>query len=302
MGPVKSKTECPERAHGCPPGPGGQKVPRRRDAGMIRAAPDTGSWRSLGGGVRVSAQPVTTYRDTRYGRMRSRAVGSTRDGVPEVVLVQGMAVADYLLPGLAALGEWTRAHLVELPGFAGSNDPPHPLDVEEYGDAMVAWLDASGLQHVVLMGHSSGTQVAAHAAARQPPAVHSVVLASPTIDPRFRGWVRLFIAWQLDGRREPPGLTESHKPEWKRAGLRRLVHMVRIHLADRLEDVVPQLQVPFLVLHGDQDRVCTERWARSLSERGGNGRFSSMPGAHTFPWADPHAWSEPVRRLAGERS
>jgi hypothetical protein len=133
----------------------------------------------------VSAEPVTTYRDTPFGRMRSRALGSPQHDVPEVVLVQGVAVADYLLPGLAALG---------------------------------------------------------------------VVLASPTIDPRYRGWGRLFVAWQLDGRREPPGLTESHKPEWKRAGPRRLLHVVRIHLADRLEDVVPQILVPVLVLHGDQDR------------------------------------------------
>jgi pimeloyl-ACP methyl ester carboxylesterase len=194
----------------------------------------------------MTAEPVTTCRDTPFGQMRSRSVGSPRDGVPEVVLVQGMAVADYLLPGLAALGEGTRAHLVELPGVAGSGDPPRPLDVVEYGDAVAAWLDDAGLDQVVLMGHSSGTQVAARAAARRPTAVRAVVLASPTIDPRFRGWVRLFIAWRRDGRCESPGLTESHKPEWKRAGLRRLVHVVRIHLADRLEDVIPQLRVPVL--------------------------------------------------------
>jgi pimeloyl-ACP methyl ester carboxylesterase len=250
----------------------------------------------------VSADLVTTYRETPFGRMRCRSLGSPRDGVPEVVLVQGMAVADYLLPGLTALGEWTRAHLVELPGFSGSGDPPHPLDVVEYGDAVAAWLDDADLDRVMLMGHSSGTQVAARAAARHPPAVHAVVLASPTIDPRYRGWVRLFIAWQLDGRREPPGLTESHKPEWKRAGIRRLVHVVRIHLADHLEDVVPQLRVPVLVLHGDHDRVCTERWARSLCESARDGRFASMPGAHTFPWAHPHAWSGPIRDLAGDIS
>jgi pimeloyl-ACP methyl ester carboxylesterase len=200
----------------------------------------------------VSEVAVTTHRDTPFGRMRSRAVGSPRDGVPEVVLVRGMAVAEYLLPGLTALGEWTRAHLVELPGFAGSGDPPHPLDVLGYGDAVAGWLEVATLDRVVLMGHSSGTQVAARAATRVPPAVRGLVSASPTIDPRFRGWVRLLIAWHLDGRREPPGLTESHMPEWKRAGIRRLLHVVRIHLADHLEDVVPQLRVPVLVLHGDR--------------------------------------------------
>jgi pimeloyl-ACP methyl ester carboxylesterase len=232
--------------------------------------------------------------------MRSRALGSPRDGVPEVVLVQGMAVADYLLPGLAALGAWTRAHLLELPGFAGSGEPPRALSVPEYGAAVAAWLDGAALERVLLMGHSSGTQVAARAAARRPPAVRGVVLASPTVDPRVRSWARLFLAWQLDGRREPPGLTGSHLPEWRCAGLRRLVQVVRVHLADRLEDVVPRLQVPVLVLHGEQDLVGSEGWARELSARARDGRFASMPGAHSFPWADPSAWSGPIRRLAEE--
>lgn len=245
---------------------------------------------------------VSSYQDTRFGRMRSRAVGSPRDGVPEVVLVQGMAVADYLLPGLAALGEWTRAHLVELPGFSGSGEPPHALDVVEFGDAAADWLEAAALRPVVLMGHSSGTQVAAHAALRRPQAVRAVVLASPTIDPRFRGWVRVLLAWHRDNRREPPDLDEAHKPERQRAGIRRVVHALRVHLADHLEDVVPQLRVPLLVLHGDQDRLCTERWARQLCHLAADGRFGSMPGPHSFPWTDPHAWSGPVRNLAHELS
>jgi pimeloyl-ACP methyl ester carboxylesterase len=232
--------------------------------------------------------------------MRSRALGEPRAGVPEVVLVQGMAVADYLLPGLAALAGWTRAHLVELPGFGGSGDPIRPLAVAEYGAAVAHWLAGAGLDRVLLMGHSSGTQVAARAAARRPPSVHGLVLASPTVDPRVRGWVRLFLAWQLDGRHEPPGLTGTHLPEWRRAGVPRLLHVVRVHLADRLEDVVPRLQVPLLVLHGQEDRVCREQWARELCARARDGRFASMPGAHSFPWAAPDAWSAPVRRLAEE--
>jgi pimeloyl-ACP methyl ester carboxylesterase len=259
--------------------------------------------RRLGKESTVPAQDedvVTTYRDTTYGRMRSRAVGSPRHDVPEVVLVQGMAVADYLLPGLRAIGRWTRAHLLELPGFAGSGDPPRPLDVGEYGAAVAAWLDGAALGRVVLIGHSSGTQVAARAAAARPDEIGALVLASPTVDPTVRGWVRLVLAWRLDGHHEPDGLTESHRPEWRRAGARRLVHTVRIHLADHLEEVVPVLPMPLLVLHGREDRICTSAWARQLTRSARHGRCLTMPGAHTFPFADPEAWSEPVRRLALE--
>jgi pimeloyl-ACP methyl ester carboxylesterase len=111
------------------------------------------------------------------------------------------------------------------------------------------------------------------------------------------GW-SLLVRWRRDGRYEPPGLSESHKPEWKRAGPRRLVHLVRAHLRHPLEDPVSRLTAPLLVLRGRDDRLSTPGWARRLATLVPNGEYVELPGAHTFPWRDPHAWSEPVRRLA----
>jgi pimeloyl-ACP methyl ester carboxylesterase len=232
--------------------------------------------------------------------MRSRTAGRRRAGVPEVVVVQGMAVANYLVPGLEVLGRWTRAHLLELPGFAGSGEPPHRLEVPEFAAAVAAWLARADLGPVVLAGHSSGTQVAARAAARRAPGVRGVVLASPTIDPRHRGVVRVLRAWSRDNRREPADLDEAHRPERDRAGLPRVAATLRVHLRDRLEDVVPRVGVPLLVLHGERDLLCTEEWARRLADLAPDGRFASMPGPHSFPWTHPSAWSGPIRRLAGE--
>ena len=244
--------------------------------------------------------PELRFLDTPYGRMRSRAVGRARDGVPQVVLVQGMAVANYLVPGLGALGAWTRAHLLELPGFSGSGEPPHPLDVPEFAAAVAAWLGAAGLGPVVLAGHSSGTQVAARTAARGAAGVRGVVLASPTIDPRHRGVVRVLRAWNRDNRREPADLDQQHEPERKRAGIPRVLHTLRVHLRDRLEAVVPRVGVPLLVLHGERDQLCSEEWARALAAAAPDGRFASMPGPHSFPYTHPEAWSEPIRRVAEE--
>lgn len=240
---------------------------------------------------------LSSHHDGVLGRMRSRAVGQPQPGVPEVVLVQGMAVADYLLPGLAAWGEWTRAHLIELPGFGGSGEPPHELSVPEFGQAVADWLTAQRLPPVLLAGHSSGTQVAAEAAAGHP-CVAGLVLASPTVDPIARGPLRLLIRWRRDGRQEPPGLTESHKPEWKRAGPRRLIHLVRAHLHHDLEQPLRRLDVPLLVLRGHDDRLSTPEWARNLITLVPHGRYVEVPGAHTFPWRDPHTWSAPVREFA----
>ena len=232
--------------------------------------------------------------------MRSRVTGTPRDGVPEVVAVPGLAVANYLEPALRALGRWTRAHLVELPGFSGSTDPPHPMDVPQLADAVVQWLDAGGLRKVVLVGHSSGTQVAARVAAGRPRDVGALVLASPTMDPRFRSVRRIMLAWRRNHALEPPSLDAQHTSERQRAGLRRVRHALSAHLADALEDVVPQVQVPVLVLRGDQDRLCTQAWARELAALAPDGRFCAVPGAHSFVWTTPGAWSSPIERLARE--
>lgn len=239
----------------------------------------------------------TGYFDGPLGRMRSRTVGEPRPGVPEVVLVQGMAVADYLMPGLGSFTAWTRAHLVELPGFAGSGEPPHELDVAEFARCVADWLAAHDLGRVILAGHSSGTQVAASAAEGHPD-VAGVVLASPTVDPVARGRLRLLVRWRWDSRYEPPGLNDVHLPEWKRAGPRRLLHIVKIHLHDALEDSVARLTVPLLVIRGEQDRISTSTWGRALAATVDHGEYVQLPGAHTFPWLAPHAWSAPVREFA----
>jgi pimeloyl-ACP methyl ester carboxylesterase len=245
----------------------------------------------------IAGDATTSYHDGVLGRMRGRSVGRPRPGVPEVVLVQGLAVADYLLPGLAAFGEWTRAHLIELPGLGGSGEPPHELTVEEYGRAVADWLTARRLGPVVLAGHSSGTQVAAEAAAGNP-GVAGVVLASPTFDPAVRALPRLVLRWLLDGRREAPGLIQSQRPEWGRAGRRRLLHLMRVHRAYVVEEPVVRLTVPLLVIRGRDDALSTRKWGRQLAALVPDGEYVEVAGAHAFPWRDPHAWSEPVRRFA----
>jgi pimeloyl-ACP methyl ester carboxylesterase len=240
---------------------------------------------------------LESYHDGPWGRMRSRTVGRARPGTPEIVLVQGLAVSDYLLPGVAALGEWTRAHLLDLPGLSGSGDPPHELGVSEYGRTVADWITTTRTGTVVLAGHSSGTQIAAEAAAGHP-YVKGLVLAAPTIDPAFRTWSRLIRRWRQDGKLEPPGMVATQIPEWKRAGPRRILHLVRALLHHDIEEPLCRLTVPVLVLRGEDDRLSTPEWTRRLAAGTPEGRHFALPGAHSFPWHDPHAWSAPIREFS----
>ncbi len=94
---------------------------------------------------RLPAEMLLRYTDVPEGRVRTRVLGRRRDGVPPVVVIQGMAVSDYLLPACAVLGEWTEAHLLDLPGYGGSGDPTRYLDVRGYGEVVTHWLHAAGL-------------------------------------------------------------------------------------------------------------------------------------------------------------
>jgi pimeloyl-ACP methyl ester carboxylesterase len=107
---------------------------------------------------------LVRFTDTDQGRMRSRTLGAPHDPAPPVVAVMGMAVSEYLLPALGRLTAWTQAHLVDLPGLAGSGPAAYPLDVRGYAAAVATWLDDADLPPVVLIGHSSSTQVVAHVA------------------------------------------------------------------------------------------------------------------------------------------
>ncbi|OJF12644.1 alpha/beta fold hydrolase [Couchioplanes caeruleus] len=247
---------------------------------------------ALPAGVRIA------FHDGVLGRMRIRSLGEPRPGVPEIVMIQGMTVSDYLLPGLGALSAWTRTHLVELPGGSGSGAPPHDLTVTEYAHAAADWLCAQRLGRVLLAGHSSGTQVAAEAALMCRDRVAGVVLAGPAIDPAARGGVRVFAHWWADRRRDPKSLDEVHKPERQRVGFRRLFHVLRAHLRHDLERPVTALPVPVLIIRGREDRLGTARWGRHLADLAGDGRYVEVPGTHSFCWRYPDAWSIPIRDFA----
>jgi pimeloyl-ACP methyl ester carboxylesterase len=238
------------------------------------------------------------YTDVAEGRIRTRVLGEPQAGVPPVVVVQGMTVSDYLLPACAELGRWTEVHLLDLPGYAGSGQPTRRLDVRGYGETVAHWLEVSGLDRALVVGHSSGTQVAAWAGVLAPDSVAGVGLASPTVDPMVRSLPKLLFHWRLDARSPSPGLEQNHVPEWKRAGPRGIAHLVRVHLRDALEEQVARLRVPVLALRGEDDRLSTDAWMAELAGVAKEGDWVKVPGAHAFVWVHPGVWSEPLRRLA----
>lgn len=97
--------------------------------------------------------------------------------LPCVVFVHG-ALHDHSVWTL--LARWCAHHgwgvlALDLPGHARSAGPP-PAEVESAGAWLLAVLDAAGVQHAALVGHSLGSLMALEAAAQAPDRVSRLVM------------------------------------------------------------------------------------------------------------------------------
>jgi pimeloyl-ACP methyl ester carboxylesterase len=219
--------------------------------------------------------------------VRALVSGAPRDGVPEVVLVPGLGAPGYMLDLLHACGAWTRARLLDLPGFGSPRTADCPPELEVLAPVAAACLDGAA-GPVLLAGHSTGAQLALRAALTAPALVHSLVLLDVTFDPpvrrsplRLAGRLRTYL-------RERPRELVVTLPTFVRAG-RGLPRYLRSALADEPERHLPAVTAPVLVLRGRHDALCPPGWAADLAAGARSGRLVTVPGAHNTPYTHPGA-------------
>jgi pimeloyl-ACP methyl ester carboxylesterase len=207
---------------------------------------------------------------------------SSPDALP-VVLVHGQGMSSrYMVPLAEALAALTEVHAPDQPGFGDSEKPQHDLGVNELADFLVAYMDAAGLVRAALFGNSLGCQIAVSCAVRHPDRVAKLVLQGPTTDPEARSMLRTVARWLLNGRREGsnPGFLLS---EYRRAGFGRVLRTFRAMLDDRIEDKLPAVRAPALIVRGGQDPIVPQRWAETVAGLLPRGRLVVVPdAAHTL--------------------
>ena len=197
-----------------------------------------------------------------------------------MLVLPGLAVSRYLEPTVAALSRRGReVRLLSAPGAPGAE-----CDLRRYGETLAHGGDD------VLVGVSVGCQAAAVAAASA--AVGHLVLVSPTVDPRVRTGPALARAWLRGTTMEPPRLGLQQIPDWRRAGARRLRQVLRSALQVRLEDLLPQVDAPVTVVHGERDSITSHSYAAMLAAAPGR-QLVVVPGAtHSWPYADEERFAD----------
>jgi pimeloyl-ACP methyl ester carboxylesterase len=224
----------------------------------------------------------------------SRSAGDpTRPGM--AVLVPGLGLPRYLIPlarHLAAQGlETVLLDALAWRGRGGSGAGRGQRAVPTIAglsELAAAWLRRQEEGPVIVVGHSTGSQVALEAVLRvqRTRLALELVMGGPTFTPeqrRLRGLVPAALtAYLKDPPRELVVLKDVARV---RTDLARIVQSGRRHPTDKR---VGLLTVPLTVTAGEADSFAPRDWLDLLARRAGDAsRAVVLPGSHNNPFAYP---------------
>ena len=220
---------------------------------------------------------------TDIGGVRIHDIATIDRSRPTVVLVPGIGLSHrVMLPIAELLAPHLAVRAPDPPGFGRSDKPRRPLELPELADALAAWIEAAGLGRPALVGNSFGCQVIVELAARHPNRVACAVLQGPTMDAAARSLPRQSWRWLRDTIQERPD-PWARLHDYRDAGLRRVLTTYRLALRDRVEDKLPRVVAPTLVVRGPDDPIVSQAWAETVADLLPSGQLVvTDSGAHTL--------------------
>ena len=203
-------------------------------------------------------------------------------GAPTAVLIHGLSVSSlYFTPTAQRLAPHCRVYAPDLPGYGRSQKPAQVPDIPELAESLAAWLDAAGIATPdVLVANSMGCQTVVEFALRYPHRARRLILVGPTYDPSNPGLLEQARRLALDLFFEPPHVTLFLIwPDNIRFGPRRTLVSFRHGQRHHVERLLPRVGAPALVVRGERDPICPQRWAEEVARLLPRGELRVVPGA-----------------------
>jgi pimeloyl-ACP methyl ester carboxylesterase len=202
---------------------------------------------------------------------------------PPVVLIHGYGVSGtYMLPLARALAPSHSVFVPDLPGQGKSEQLRAKVTLGSLADALGDWIEATELVRPALVANSMGCQIVTELAARRPEQVGPLVLIGPTVDPARRRARHQLFGGLRDSAREPLALVALAARDDAAVGLRALLATARVVLADRIEERLPLIDQPTVVVHGEEDGFVSREWAERVAQLLPHGTLVAIAG-------EPHA-------------
>ena len=164
-----------------------------------------------------------------------------------------------MLPTAVRLAPYFQVYAPDLPGF-GKSPSAHVLDIPQLADALAEFLHKAKLEQAAFLANSMGCQVVTDLAVRYPALVNRAILTGPTIDPLHR----LSATEILRLLRDTPGefFNQIHLAiaDYWQCGPRVMWQSFQYALRDHIENKLPDVRVPILVVRGSRDTIAPQPW------------------------------------------
>ncbi len=280
-------------------------------------------------------KPSTAITDGQFATIGGLRVyyHSCGQGSPTLLLIHGSMLSMFTWRAvMSPLAELGSVLAFDRPAF-GKTDRPmpgkdgsNPYTPEAQTDLIVALMDYVQIEQAVLVGNSAGGSLALIAALRHPQRVAALVLAAPMVysgyavtefPPRLQRFLRglgplgplqvrvmlglmhqfVYRGFWHDKAKFTPELLAAYRreflvPGWNRAFWNLILASHALHLAAQL----PAMQIPTLVMTGDQDRTVPTRESIRLAEALPNATLSVIANCGHLPHEEqPEAFIAAVR-------
>jgi 2-hydroxy-6-oxonona-2,4-dienedioate hydrolase len=237
------------------------------------------------------------WTETCGGRIHSLTFSQDHGSLPVVVLVHGLVISSqYMIPTAQQLTHDYHVEAPDLPGYGKSYKPTKILNLYGLAGALAEWMTARGIKKAHFVGNSFGCQILAEFALQHSEKINRLVLQGPTVDPAARSLGRQMLRLVINSRREHPGLGRITRADYRAAGVRRAWSTIQMALKDRIEDKLPYVYAPTLVVRGDKDPLVPQQWAERAATLMPRGALCIIPGAaHTLNYSAPEQFAAAIR-------
>lgn len=194
---------------------------------------------------------------------------------PRVLLLHGIGMGHWVYSSfIEALREPTttggdipfEVWSVDLPGFGEAPVPQEAASIAKTSDLVALSLAESYAgSPFIVVGHSMGAQVGAELAARHPNLVHRLVLIGTTVNPEERTAHEQAKRMIQDLGNAKMGLLVKGAIAYAQAGPKWFVEKLEPVIEHRMEDTLPRITQPTLVMRGDGDPVTPSEWSERVA-------------------------------------
>jgi pimeloyl-ACP methyl ester carboxylesterase len=152
------------------------------------------------------------------------------------------------------------------------------------------------LPPAVLLGNSLGCQIIVNFALRYPERITRAVLVGPTMDPKARTIRQAALRLLLDAPCEPFSYLPVLIREYLAAGIRRTIRTLQYAFADTIEEHLPKVHIPTLIVRGARDPIVPQDWAEEVHRLLPDSQFVVLPRAgHAVNFNSPEKLTAIIR-------